>query len=133
MRRRRSAGLAHRRECPSDHERREVGGQATRGRRSAPQRAGASQHVPAHRAVGPGGDGNAERRIEDGERQAREESELPVRQFEFEADRLEQRREHAAVHHVHDVREEQNGEDVGAIRRAVRRALRVRLGGRIAH
>src|SRR5215468_2982157 len=113
MRWRAAAGLTDRREhaCPEQHSK--VQRHAARARRRAPQRARPREHVAAARPIGPCGERNAEERIENRERQARENAELRVGGVELALDRLQRRGQHlGTIGDVGHVADRQQREDV---------------------
>ncbi len=93
----------------------EVLRQAGHGGERAPDHDGGGDDVDPIARVGHARDGNAERRIERGEREAAQHAELPVLQVEFLLDGLEHDRQDLPVAVVEDVDDEQQPDDVVAV------------------
>ena len=116
MRRRAAAGFADRGADTGGKEHREVHRQAAERRHAAPGGHRERQHVHPAPPVGERRDRDAENGIEEGERDAAQQSELKVGRAELRLDRLERGRENLRpVHHVDDVADCQRQQDIAPV------------------
>src|SRR5690606_26437996 len=92
-------------------------GKATKGGEGAPDDGGYGDDLHAVAAFGEAGNGKRQCRIEDGEGQSRQRSELPVRKPEIALQGLGQDIDNLAVEEVQREDEEQNGQRIAPIAR----------------
>jgi hypothetical protein len=88
----------------------EAMGQAGRGRSQAPQSDRHRGDAAARAAVGQARDGDADRGVEDREREAEQKAQLRIRQAEIPLDVVTQHREDQSVHDAEQLDQEQDGD-----------------------
>ena len=124
MGRRGAARLADAHPAPEEHQGQEAVGHAAERGEARPDDDGQRDDVHPAAPLGEAGDGDAERRIEQGEGQPTQQAELGVGELQVDLDRLTDGRDDRAVDEVEGVGQDQQPDDCGLVAFRIARLLR---------